>query len=643
MSTTTLPFTIPRPVSRKVRWLRWLVRGYVAWDGLATVVIVLGAAFWLALGIDWLLEPAPVVRGVMWLTVVLAVAWVSVRFFLSRIFARLSDSSLALLVERSYPQLKESLVTTIEAADRRRNLPLGNPAMLRQTSTAAAEAIRDVSLRHIFRLRPLAWKSSLALALLASIVLFALLETKAMSFWIDRMQLTNQLWPRSVQLSVVGFEERDGVRVVNVARDDNLELQVRASIEEEFVAPDQVEIRYQMADGRRGRDTTIKVGEALPGRDQAQHFRYTFQNVATDLRFDLVGGDDRIRDLRIHVVERPQIERITLDCEYPAYMDRAPRTIPVSGRVELPEGTTAVCRVRSNKALAHVRVHDPASQSDLTTQIDDDNPQEVRFDLVAGHEDRVLLLTICDTEGVENRDPYRVVVSVIPDLPPEVSVSLRGIGTAVTPQAIIPLVGSVSDEYGLRAVWFEYIVDKNPPERRDLNSQPEGSRKFSDFDPFDLAQTDPETKGRLVALSPGQKLTLAVRASDAYDLSDQPHVGSSQRFLLDVVTDSELRALLEKRELSLRQRFESIYEKMVGTRELLSRIEVEPDATANGSNGAAAEDSNEVQRRRHRDSLRIGGCLQNAIQLSYETVGVAEGFEEIVAELVNNRVVTEEL
>jgi len=643
MSTASLPFTIPRPVSRKVRWLRWLVRWYVVCEGLATVVIVLGAAFWLALGIDWLLEPAPVVRGVMWLTVVLAVAWVSVRFFLSRIFARLSDSSLALLVERSYPQLKESLVTTVEAADRRRNLPLGNPAMLRQTSTAAAEAIRDVSLRRIFRLRPLAWKSSLALVLLVSVVLFALLASEALSFWVERMQLTSQLWPRSVQLSVVGFDERDGVRVVHVARDDNLELQVRASIEEGFVAPDQVEIRYQLADGRRGRDTTIKVGEALPGRDQAQHFRYTFQNVATDLRFDLVGGDDRIRDLRIHVVERPQIERITLDCEYPAYMDRAPRTIPVSGRVELPEGTTAVCRVRSNKALAHVRVHDPASQSDLATQIDDDNPQEVRFDLVAGHEDRVLLLTIRDTEGVENRDPYRVVVSVIPDLPPEVSVALRGIGTAVTPQAIIPLVGSISDEYGLRAVWFEYIVDKNPPEQRDLNSQPDRSRKFSDFDPFDLAQTDPETKGRLVALSPGQKLTLAVRASDAYDLSDQPHVGSSQRFLLDVVTDSELRALLEKRELSLRQRFEAIYEKMVGTRELLSRIEVEPDATENGSNDAAAEDSNERQRRRHRDSLRIGGCLQNAIQLSYETVGVAEGFEEIVAELVNNRVVTEEL
>jgi hypothetical protein len=635
MSTVTLSFQIPRLVTRKVRRLRWLVRWYVALEGLATSAIVLGGAFWLALGLDWTFEPAPVVRVVMWAAVILAVAWVAVRHFFLRTFAHLSDSSLALLVERNYPQLKESLVTTIEAANGRRHLPLGNPAMLRQTSGAAAEAIRDVSLRRLFRWGPLAWKSSLAMALVASIGLFALLESQAFGFWIERMQLSNQLWPRRVQLSVVGFDQRDGVRVVNVARDDHLDLQVRASIEGGHVAPDQVEIRYERDDGRRGRSPMIRVGQALPGRDAAQQFRYTFQNVASDLQFDLVGGDDRIRDLRLHVVERPQIERIVLDCEYPAYMDRAPRSIPVvSGRVELPEGARAVCRVKATKPLSEVQIHDPAEQNNLAAVIDDEDPQEFHFDLATGREDQVLLLTIRDTEGVKNREPYRVVVSVIADLPPEVSVALRGIGTAITPQATIPLAGKVSDEYGLDEVWYEYQVDKQSPERRELASQRRGSRKFDDFDRFDLALTDPQSKRRLVALSPGQKLALSVQASDAYDLGEGAHVGSSQRFLLDVVTDSELRALLEKRELSLRQRFEAIYEKMVGTRELLDRIEIEPPAE---------EQEAELLRRRQRDHLRIGGCQQNATQLSYETLGVAEGFEEIVAELVNNRVDTEEL
>lgn len=635
MSTVAVPLQIPRPVTSKVRRLRWLVRWYVALEALATAAIVLGGAFWLALGVDWLLEPAPVVRVVMWAVVILAVAWVVVRYFFLRSFAHLPDSSLALLVERNYPQLKESLVTTVEAANRRRNLPLGNLAMVRQTCGVAAEAVRLVSLRRLFRWGPLAWKSGFAVALAASIVLFAFVDSKAFGFWIERMQLSNQLWPRRVQLSVVGFEEQDGERVVNVARDDNLDLHVQASIEDGHVAPSQVEVRYERADGRRGRLPMIKVGQALPGRDAAQQFRHAFQNVASDLRFDLVGGDDRIRDLRLHVVERPQIERIVIDCEYPAYMDRAPRSIPVvSGRVELPEGARAVCRVKATKPVSEVQVHDPAEQESLATVIDPEDPQEFHFDLATGREDQVLLLTVRDTEGVENREPYRVVVSVIADMPPEVSVALRGIGTAITPQATLPLAGKVSDEYGLDEVWYEYQVDKQPAERRELASQPQGARRFDDLDRFELALSDPESKRRLVALSPGQKLTLSVQASDAYDLGEGPHVGSSQRFLLDVVTDSELRALLEKRELSLRQRFEAIYEKMVGTRELLDRIEVEAPAD---------EKEAEAQRRRERDHLRIGGCEQNATQLSYETLGVAEGFDEIVAELVNNRVDTEEL
>jgi hypothetical protein len=635
MSTVSLPFAIPRPVTSKVRRLRWLVRWYVAVEGLATVAIVLGLAFWLALLFDWLFEPDPLVRVLIWIVVIAATAWVAVRHFFQRAFARLSDSSLALVVERNYPVFQESLVTTIEAADRRRHLPIGNAAMLRHTSGAAAAGVHDVSLWRLFRWGPLAGRSGLAVALFALMGIFALVDSQSFAFWLERMQLTGELWPRRVQLSVVGFEEHHGERVVNVARDDNLELQVRASIVDEHVAPDQVEIRYERADGRRGRSPMIKVGRALPGRDRAQQFRYTFQHVASDLKFDLVGGDDRLRDLRIHVVARPQVERIVFDCEFPAYMDRAPRSVPVSsGRVELPEGTRAVCRVQATKPLANARVHDPVEQVDLPTHFDADEPQEFTFGLEVGREDRVLLVTVRDTEGVESHEPYRVVVSAIADLPPEVSVALRGIGTAITPQATIPIEGQVTDEYGLDAVWYEFQVDKLPAERRDLASQPQGSRKFRNFNRFDLALADPESKRRLVALSPGQKLTLSVQASDFYDLGDEPHVGSSQRFLLDVVTDSELRALLEKRELSLRQRFEAIYEKMVGTRELLDRI---------GLNGPDEEEEAEKRRRHQRDHSRIGGCLQNATQLSYETLGVADGFDDIVAELVNNRVDTEEL
>ena len=199
--------------------------------------------------------------------------------------------------------------------------------MLRHTSLEAAEAMPQVKLSRIFNLRPLFWKILTAVGLVASVVGFSMLQAESYGFWLQRIRLSETPWPRRVQLSVVGFQQLNGQLTVNVARDDDFELQVEASIEDGHLAPASVEIRYRLQDGRRGRDTMTKIGAALPGRDSAQQFRYTFKNVVSDLHFDLIGDDDRIYNLKLHVVERPQIEQMSIACEYPAYLQRPPEGI----------------------------------------------------------------------------------------------------------------------------------------------------------------------------------------------------------------------------------------------------------------------------------------------------------------------------
>ena len=53
----------------------------------------------------------------------------------------------------------------------------------------------------------------------------------------------------------------------------------------------------------------------------------------------VVGGDDRLGPLHIDVVDSPTISRMTLRCEYPSYMHRAARDIPVAGLMQVPRGT----------------------------------------------------------------------------------------------------------------------------------------------------------------------------------------------------------------------------------------------------------------------------------------------------------------
>ncbi len=652
MSTVeAIPFKMPRPVSRKIARVRRLLRLYVLLDGIAALLLVLGCAFWMGLAIDWLLEPSPWVRMALWAIVLAASLLVAMRLILRRVFARLPRASIALVLERQFPDLRESLVTTVEAAERSTMASPFHPTMLRQTSRIAAEGIADVPIAQVLNTKPLVWKAIAAAVMVVSIASFATAHREGFDFYLSRLRLSNQPWPRQVQLQLQNFggntqnntQNKNTHRIANVARDDDFQLNVLASIQDGHTAPESVEIRYRLADGRRGRDTMTQVGSALPGRDAAQQYRYQFKHVVADLDFEIVGGDDRIRDLHLRVVERPQIMKMVVDVKTPQYLRREPRSFEISGRLELPEGANATCLLRANKSLRHVRVHNPIDQTDLAVQVDPDQAKQFHFVLNRVSEDRTLMITLHGEDGVENREPYQLIVSIVHDELPEVSVQLRGIGSAITPQATIPLAGQIADDYGIEKVWFEYHTDGQQLERRNMQKSPGGMREFRSLDRFDLTEVDPATGRPFTELKPGQKLALSIQASDAYNLTETPRHGSSQRFLLDVVTPSALRAILEKRELGLRQRFEAIYEKMLAIRDLLDRIGAHktPLPTVDESEGETSEE--EIARNRQRNRLRVASLLQNVTQSAYETLGVADGFENIVAELMNNRVDTEEL
>ena len=239
----------------------------------------------------------------------------------------------------------------------------------------------------------------------------------------------------------------------------------------------------------------------------------------------------------------------------------------------------------------------------------------------------------------------------MPDELPQVAVRLAGIGSAITPEAILPLAGKITDDYGLDRVWFEYQVDSSPVQERPFAVQPDGDQSVHQLGAFDARAIDEQTGERLLRLRPGQKLFLSLKASDRFDLADMPRAGSSQQFGLEVVTVAQLLATLERRELSLRQRFEAIYEKATDTRNLLDRVDFTAATDAADENtsataeAASAESSTEsgasdsaARRAMARRQLRIAGSLQNVAQSANEILGIAEAFDDMYEQLVNNRI-----
>jgi hypothetical protein len=664
---------LPPALRRVLDHVRRLIRAYVWIEGLALVVVLLGIAFWLGMAFDWLFEPSPGVRRFALFGLAAAGLYVVYRYLLRRVFVPISDASAALLLERRFPTLCEHLLTSIDAASAERASTF-HPELVSQTQRAAVEAVAKIQPQEVLNRKPLTRAVMAAGLLMASIVVFALLARDTFGFWLDRIALSGEPWPRRVSLEVVGFPpDAQGRRVHKLAQDDDFELLVHARTAG-YEIPDEVEIRFHLADGRRGRDTMIRVGAAVPGRDEFQLFRYEFKRVAGDMQFDVVGGDARVRDLALRVVERPELYAIELECVYPGYLQRESRRLPVTGGMRIPEGTQIVLHASATKPLTTATIH--AAQLDREVVVDfKDQPQkELRWEYGTLSDDDVLLVSVTDTDDVKSREPYRVSLAVVRDEVPQVVVRLDGIGSAITADAILPMLGKISDDYGLDRVWFEYAIDGKTALSRLLGHQPFGEPELTELEPFDTRTIDPNTGERALVLHSGQRLTLSLKAADRFNLSpastadppqsghiDSPplHAGSSPQFTLEVVTMPELLALLERRELQLRQQYEAIYEKLTDTRNLLARVEFDesPSTTTDGASdppaGTAPAESlaqpgnasataeltaGAAQRALARRRLRVAGAEQNVVQAADEVAGVAEAFDDLHDQLTNNRI-----
>jgi len=276
-----------------------------------------------------------------------------------------------------------------------------------------------------------------------------------------------------------------------------------------------------------------------------------------------------------------------------------------------------------------------------------DRADRRRFDYALGEiqEDRAILIELFDADGIKSREPLRLTLAAVPDEAPQLSVRLRGIGSAITPEARLPVAGQILDDYGLNRVWFEYGIEDHEAGEVPI-ARPPGNQ--TDY------QLDRALDGRQIDMAPGQRLILSVKASDRRDLDEGPNVGTSERWLLDVVTESELRTILESRELVLRQRFEAILAEVVESRDLLARIEFTGDGSDEPppppeQGGGEPDDEREsdeapsVERVLGLRKLRVERAVQNSRKDAHEILAVAVAFDEIRVELVNNRIDTEEL
>lgn len=665
--------------------LRRRIRAYVWLEGLSLGLIWLGLTFWIGLALDYLPvlaganEMPLAARAVVLAIVVAGLGLILYRWVVRRAFVPLANRSLAVLLERRFGMFRDGLVTSVELTEQPDHAAGFDPAMLTATSREALAELDRVRLGAIFAYRPLIRNLLGAGVLAVTVLLFYTFNRQALAVWVNRIYLLqDQAWPRSALIEVVGVEllgPEDAPQAVGdvpriafrdgrlkVAKGSNLRLKVRAALAAKVV-PELCTIHYRTDGGERGRVTMNRMRRS---RDEYQQYAFSgkpLQGILTSVHFDVVGYDYRIRDYLIEVVDSPVIVEVKLDCQFPDYLvDQQstrwnPRTIAWTNSTQLPLGTAVTLRARANKPLTRVDLQPVESpEPRQTAKIDAADPRQFQFRVGRLTSNLNLDVTLFDVDGVVTERPYRIFVTAVPDESPRVDVRLHGIGTAVTPDVMIPVKGTITDDYGVAGARFEAIITRATVAENQEQQQPLEQ-------PFPLGangQVDAildfrqlRSQASEIEFAANDKLSLAILAVDKYNLDGaQPNVGSGDRYQLDVVTPEALLTLLEAREIGLRRRLEQIVQEMTEARDFLLRVQaptpaagLEPgDAERAGSEPGdqPADKQKAAERAQSLRLLRVQQALQQTRKSAQELLGVAAGFHDIREELIHNRVDTED-
>ena len=656
------------PIQAQLDRLRRRIRTYVWCEGIAVALVWLCLTFWVGLALDYLpvrlggTEMPTAARAALLVMISGVLLFIGYRWIARRAMVPLRDESLALLLERSHPELEDALVTTVqlEESAKTENASEVTRELYAQTVTDAAGRLDRLDLSRVFDSRPL-WRAGLAaVALAVSVVGFAVASESSFSLWCKRLYgLSSDPYPRETRLEMVGWQDQ-----ITVPKGSDFNLRVRADANRDVPPPDVCTVYFKTADGETGRVNMSRIGKPREGYQYYAYEGKPFRGVLSDLEFDVVGNDFRLKDQQLLVAERPQIVGLEVAMTLPAYTGLLPRVEPYRSGLPVPQGSTLQIRATSTKPLADVIVEDKRSSEQFSLVPESGNT--FAYDLPAVEESFVHEISITDTEDISNERPYRLDIAVVPDMPPKINSRLVGIGSAVTIEARIPIEAELEDDFGVTQAWIELVTSE--PQPRQIAMVPDTLEMVSAA--VDLREMARDASNPL-ELAVDTKLTLAVMAIDGCDIGAGPHQGQGPVTELEVVTPNRLTALLEARELGLRKRLEQIIDESRQTRDSLSRVnlnlapqnsngeEEEEAESASGEIGdqTQPETSNDedddvaliervssgvtisqLERERALRLLRVQRAKQQVDRSSAEVKGIAMSFDDIRLELINNRI-----
>ncbi|MDR1925651.1 MAG: hypothetical protein LBQ66_14870 [Planctomycetaceae bacterium] len=456
----------PQIIDQSLSVLRRLLRTYMFFDGLVVVVFYVVFIFVLDFLLDRFFQFSLTVRVVLFPLIIFGIFYVVWRYLLSLLFIKIKGSQLAYLFERYVPDLKESLVTTVEIGNTRYRSGEVVPEFLQETMTTASDKLRGVNVHKFFRFGRLTFRIFSAVVLLCVAVFFCVKFAETAEMWFSRNLLLSELdWPRRSRLVVDGFNGN----FIRIGRGDSFTLIVRADTSMPLV-PDTVRLRVGSSES--GYRVILIDQFRIDKVDNLDWriFSYTFVELLETVKLRVQGADSIVDGLTIEVVPPPVLSDVKITQTFPSYMQRETRTITPSIRTTIPDGTSIDIAMTASKPLTNAKI---TINNKETLTIREENLSapfsEFGYSLQNLRDDTSLIFQIQDTDNLRNKQTIRFEFNIMKDQPPSVTTRLDGIGSAITPNAVLPTVGEITDDNGLSNAQYNYTIQRKPPDENDPN------------------------------------------------------------------------------------------------------------------------------------------------------------------------------
>ncbi|MEP3477652.1 MAG: hypothetical protein ABJZ55_00245 [Fuerstiella sp.] len=703
LSTPTTRIAVPKEIPEQLQMLRGKSRGYAVLSGVLILIIAAIAVYWLTTGLDsaWFslqkLELPRSFRIAVSSLLLIAAIWLTARYLVLPGFRRLSDTDMALLVERKFPEFQDRLITVVENEQQYPETGTHVESMLARTATQAQSILKTVSLQDVFDTRTLLKQGWIAGLLAATFLIHAFISPGAPTRWWNAFvecKDTYHVRTTHLQFSIladpgdrkIAFSELDGRPRYSHARGSDLQLLIevpkRPSDEgQPWTVPDRVRIDVLRQDGTSSRSYVSKSSDSS--------FRFILTRLQEDISIEVLGGDYRTSTpLQIQAVASPALDQLSATCDYPSYtgwnQERGPDVAVLSSELALPMGTTFQLSASSSKQLQGVRIvtddfeiegdaisgrltsrdENRMASRDLPALLTNDGlsfrvdflmqsaetNQSIENSSAVSHpastavplmSNTNLKFFLHDEDDIMTSTPESLRISGIPDQAPVIAVRQQGVTNAITRRAIIPMTGRISDDYGIATAGFRFLVDDESQWRkRTLRS---GFRPGLEFELTESGDDREYFAVQPLDLTEGQTLAITVLATDGCDL---PKANESQAepMVFRIVSNEELLSLMYSQELALRRRFEEVIGKL---EQIESDLIFHGDIAKRVDTGLNTDSNSATATQKSADVASLNRCAESAgntlRRQKNELDAINKAFAEIAQQLINNAIPPKQL